>query len=1131
MIYKCTTPGCLLAESNAPFAAAINCPVCQQALVAETIEVKVSEKEMDLITALPYVIAYPLKRTLEEQNYWKKINYFKDTFQNYLKYLGLLTASEFFNSQLTNRRMVEAFQKNLAQPSFGSWNAFIRECIAFLKEQQHEFFCPELVAYYEKIETGNKRKIYKGDIEYIDSNGDAQLKKQEATAIGMLINFRNRFLGHGLTLEEDDSKTLWEEYYPIFKALLEEIDFVKSYPMYKREHGETYLLQGVELELLAKYSGNNGSIWIENQAGKSFEILPFYIVPGALAIPKEAKEQVLAYESFTGKTIKFFSPEGTEKLTSGSILEKLNLLLRSKKEESPYSPEKFTKELFEIRIAEENKIQLSTLIQEKKVIEGIYQHRETIEIKLREWIGARANIFFIAAEAGSGKTNLLVEIQKQYTERKLPSLFIRAARMEKTSLKEQIAYQLNLDPNIDLKEYTSITGTQAEPTFILIDGLNEASNAEAIWSEVLEISTLFEPGSVKFVITNRANSKSDLQRYLLSEEQEQLIYRESKVRDNEHGLASHVFWLTPLDMKEMEGAWDTFVKKDKSRFKPLFSFNDLATFDRGLYLQINNPLVLRIFLENYQGKKLPEKGINHLHIWKDWFATFSENEQHFMFALADAIWEKGENEIELEDLLKNEQLKEFVITDNISGPYPRLINLGWISQYHKEFTTYLSFTVEGLLLYLLGVKLEKQRPEITVPDINLLISEGTKLQKAVVESFLGEQAFLGKIDLIAKLIDEGEDKLELCVTPLLFFLKSQGVEKTIEKLLENPTENDWKVINYLELKLTELQFFEIRNELLLKLSKQLNFNMKDSIKLGLRAIIELKNNELFLKLKKNKIIYNLTKNDDDILRKFGQCEFLFNNNKKSLLYFEKSLKIKMRKIGPIHEDIGSTLSDIGGVYYKMFEMEKAQFYTLKSNEMAVKTLGENHPYVAITFANIGTIYYRSGDFEKSIQYNIKSLNILLNQLGNKHLYVSFSYFNFGLIYERKGEIEKALDFYMKGTLIRTNLMDETNPLVVEAFLKLANCYKLLLDYLNSLYYYEKAYKVSNLSNVSCYIAECNEKLNNKEIALFYYIQSAEIRKEDPNACLEAEATQESISNAKRLAKELGRENELPVWMR
>jgi len=37
----------------------------------------------------------------------------------------------------------------------------------------------------------------------------------------------------------------------------------------------------------------------------------------------------------------------------------------------------------------------------------------------------------------------------------------------------------------------------------------------------------------------------------------------------------------------------------------------------------------------------------------------------------------------------------------------------------------------------------------------------------------------------------------------------------------------------------------------------------------------------------------------------------------------------------------------------------------------------------------------------------------------------------------------------------------------------------------------------------------------------------EIRKEDP----EAEVSQESISNAFRLDKELGKENELPEWLK
>jgi hypothetical protein len=74
--------------------------------------------------------------------------------------------------------------------------------------------------------------------------------------------------------------------------------------------------------------------------------------------------------------------------------------------------------------------------------------------------------------------------------------------MEKKLLKEQIAYLLNIDLEQGLVNYTSIAGTQAQPTFILIDGLNEANNAEEIWQEIIDISKVFEPGSLKFIITN-----------------------------------------------------------------------------------------------------------------------------------------------------------------------------------------------------------------------------------------------------------------------------------------------------------------------------------------------------------------------------------------------------------------------------------------------------------------------------------------------------------------------------------------------------------------------------------------------------------------------------------------------------
>ena len=246
-MFLCTNYSCTIALSKAKFPPAMNCPVCQQPLVEEAAISPISAEDQALIDALPYIIAYPLKQSLLEEHAWTRINLLKDAFLNYLKYIGLITASEFFNSPFKDKNIVALFQKNLGQPSFGSWNAFIRETINYLKSNKHKFFCQELVDYYEKVEAGKKRKLYRGEIEVIDAIGDVQIKKQEETAIGMLINFRNRYLGHGLTLNQEKSEALWEEYFPIFHFLLENLEFPKEYPIVKTEGNDAWLMQGTQL--------------------------------------------------------------------------------------------------------------------------------------------------------------------------------------------------------------------------------------------------------------------------------------------------------------------------------------------------------------------------------------------------------------------------------------------------------------------------------------------------------------------------------------------------------------------------------------------------------------------------------------------------------------------------------------------------------------------------------------------------------------------------------------------------------------------------------------------------------------------------------------------------------------------
>lgn len=1055
MSFKCQTPSCSIAISKAEFPVAINCPVCQTPL-SEVVD-SLSQEDMDLIDSLPYVIAYPLQQTLLEKHPPQRINLFKDTFLNYLKYLGLLSASEFFNSDIKDKGMVLLFQQNLIETAFGKWNHYIRETLKFLKEQNHILFCPELATYYELVETGSKSKKHKGEIEFIDANGDIQLKKQESTSIGMLINFRNRYLGHGLTFDAKKAEELWQEYFPIFRNLLEQLRFAKDYPMMKQEDGITYLLHSSEIKTIDSNSATQSSIWIQNKEGKVMDILPFFIVPGEVSLVKEDKEQMLTYESYTGKTIKFFSPEGTEKQTSGKLLEKLNLLLRDKQKEVPYAPEEFTKEAFLNRIAEENKLLLETLISEKKIIPGVYQHREEMEIKLREWIGARANIFFIAAEAGSGKTNLLAEIQKQYAERDLPSLLIRAGRMEKQSLKEQIAYLLNIDLQQGIEKYTSLAGTQAEPTFILIDGLNEANHAEAIWQEILLLSTIFEPGSLKFVVTNRANTKADLERYLVSDKEQELLYGENK--ENEKGLGTYSFWLTALDMKEMKGAWENYVAKDKARFKPQFTFDAIAEFDRGIYNQINNPLILRLFLEQYNGKALPKKGNKHLHIWSDWFNTFSEAEQTFFKLLADAVWEKGENELLLDDVLNNETLKPYFTSDVINAPYKRLKNLGWISSYTKDLNSYVGFTVEGSLFYLLGVKLQNQAPKIDFECIQRILQTNNKLQTAAIESFLSEEALAGNLDLVSELIDAEGQAVSICITPLVLFFKTYGVKTTIEKILENPTEKDWEALLKLDKQLDELQLLVLRIEFLTEVMLYNDMKIKESLLLGLKAItiFDKKLSENYL----SKIDISIPVLNEDVylIDSFGHYQYTIGCYEKAIQYFEKSLSIRLISLGLEHPDVAENYEDIGVSWVILGNNDEALKLIEKSLKIRLKIFGENHYKVADSYGNIGYVYSAIGNIDKSIFYSNKALSIRLKYFGNEHLSTAHSYNNIGYNLANKHEYDDAIKYYEKSLSIHIKILGEENPLVSMSYHSLGMALSEKGDKNKALEYLEKSLNI------------------------------------------------------------------------
>ena len=552
-----------------------------------------------IIETYPYFLAHPYKRALQEEDNFKRLHLLKEVFLNYLKYLGLLTASEYFNCDLKIGDINRAFKNFLYRPQFGHWNAFMRSAIQALNEHGHDWFVKELPGYYDEVET-------------------TPYAIHGETSISKLINFRNHYLGHSTVPSEQKCVSLWQENFNIMKALLVKLDFCKNYTIVSSDKTVSWRLMGDEITRVNLRQKLKSNVAMLNSDNQELSIVPFFILPGEYFIKEISdRAKLMVYEQNTGSRIVFFSPESVHGETNNEIvLEQLNLMIREKEKQEPVSIKNLDEASWKALLKENNESTVQSLLNEKKVFKGIYQERQDAEVALRSWIGARAGLVFLAAEAGSGKTNLLVEMNRQYTERGLDTILLRGNRFRTSNIWEELCYRLNLTPESSLEDATFVTYDQENPLMILIDGANENSNSKDLFDSIIQFLDQYKGGQIKVVLSWRVNTKSELPQ--ADEQFESIVYNDSNDSNREENLiARSCYWLKPLNKVEVEGAWNKYVndKQDKVRRKPNFSYEELTYHDRSLSDQLDNPLLLRLFLELNNGKGLPKSRGGFTSIW------------------------------------------------------------------------------------------------------------------------------------------------------------------------------------------------------------------------------------------------------------------------------------------------------------------------------------------------------------------------------------------------------------------------------------------------------------------------------------------------------------------------------------
>lgn len=148
---------------------------------------------------------------------------------------------------------------------------------------------------------------------------------------------------------------------------------------------------------------------------------------------------------------------------------------------------------------------------------------------------------------------------------------------------------------------------------------------------------------------------------------------------------------------------------------------------------------------------------------------------------------------------------------------------------------------------------------------------------------------------------------------------------------------------------------------------------------------------------------------------------------KALEYYFKDLTINERILGNEHSDIATSYNNIGGVYYSKGNYNKALEYFCKALAIMEKDHGTENPNHASSYNNLGLVYYSKGDYNTALEYYCKALAIMEKNNQTKNPNTATILNNIGGIFDELGRYDTALDYYFNAFAIREELLGMKHP--------------------------------------------------------------------------------------------------------
>ena len=562
-----------------------------------------------------------------------------------------------------------------------------------------------------------------------------------------------------------------------------------------------------------------------------------------------------------------------------------------------------------------------------------------------------------------------------------------------------------------------------------------------------------------------------------------------------------------------------------------------------------------------------------------------------LYRLAEIMLQQEQHVLPVDLLFDDAQIGEFVKSIQIDSPYQQLLLEGVLTESVREEKLYVSFTVEGYFHYVLGEVIYELTKNQGANSLKQIAEENNLTgAKKGVEQCLIKDVQQNDLKRLMWLIDRGNDLSNLCSLPLAFsFLNIKGQIKTdlelnsaykiqinrvLNELLEEPSNNDIAALS----KGIDLLDAAQKNGVLAILFRKIHeMILPDNIN---KMALFIKTVEYIPEENRKKNLLNLAKfqisEENGVTASFyhslGQQFNFIGEYEKAIEYLEKSLAINFKIYGPQNDSIGTLYTNLGSVWRDKGDLNKAIEYNEKSIAIRLKAHGNLHSSIGKSYNNLGWAWNLKGDYNKAIKYLEKSLLIRLKVHGGQHPSTGESYYNLGLVLHDKGDFNKAieylekaleinlrihnceddfirelynnlgsvwldsgkydnaLEYFEKSLNINLRILGKLHPETAYSYFLVGNCLHEQKKYEKAIEYYLNAIKIKQKGTFLFRIAQCYEAISIESSALHYYLESAEIRKNDSECGIDDSSTFESAKNALRLAKILNQEELIPSWI-